>query len=178
MAELVTMARPYAEAVFELAKQESQLAQWSGTLKLAAAVAQDEGMKTALSNPRVPHAQKLDLLLSTAGSGMGEEGKNFLRLLLGNGRAELLPEISSLFDELKEREEGVVEASVASAFPLTDGQLKALVAKLQVRFKREIVARVTVDPELIGGAVVRVGDEVLDGSVRGKLEAMAAALTK
>ena len=79
---------------------------------------------------------------------------------------------------MKERDEGVVEASVRSAFPLTDDQLNALVAKLESRFKRKIIAHATVSPELIGGAVIRVGDEVLDGSVRGKLEAMATALTK
>jgi F-type H+-transporting ATPase subunit delta len=178
MAELATIARPYAEAVFELAKQDSQLTQWSDALKFAATVVRDESLKATLSNPRVSHDQKLDLLLSTAGRGMSEEGKNFLRLLLRNGRAELLPEISSLFDEFKERDEGVVEASVVSAFPLTDDQLSSLVAKLETRFKRRIVAHSTEDPELIGGAVIRVGDEVLDGSVRGKLEAMAAALSK
>jgi F-type H+-transporting ATPase subunit delta len=178
MAELATIARPYAEAVFEHAKQGSQLAQWSDTLKLAATVARDDRMKTMLSSPRVSHEQKLDLLLSTAGSGMAETGKNFLRLLLRNGRAELLPEISTQYEELKERDEGVVEASVRSAFPLTDDQLTALVAKLESRFKRKVIAHATVSPELIGGAVIRVGDEVLDGSVRGKLEAMATALTK
>jgi F-type H+-transporting ATPase subunit delta len=178
MAELATIARPYAEAVFELAKQESQLGQWSDALKFAAAVARDGRVKAVLSSPRVSHEEKLELLLSTAGSNMSEEGKNFLRLLLRNGRAELIPEISALFEELKERNEGTVEANVASAYPLTDEQLAALVAKLESRFKRKIVARSTVDPELIGGAVIRVGDEVLDGSVRGKLDAMAAALTK
>jgi len=178
MAELATIARPYAEAVFELAKQESKLPEWSEALAFAAAVARDDRMKAMLSSPRVSHEQKLGLLFSTAGSGMAETGKNLLRLLLRNGRAELLPEISRLYEELKERDEGVVEASVASAFPLTDDQLNALVAKLEGRFKRKIVARAAVAPELIGGAVIRVGDEVLDGSVRGKLEAMAAALTK
>jgi F-type H+-transporting ATPase subunit delta len=178
MAELATIARPYAEAVFDLAKQESKLAQWSDALQFAATILRDDRMKAMLTNPRLSHEAKLDLLLSTAGSGMSEAGKNLLRLLLRNGRAEVLPEISELYEELKERDEGVVEASVTSAFPLTDQQLEALVAKLTGRFKRRVVARATVDPGLIGGAVIRVGDEVLDGSVRGKLEAMAAALTK
>jgi F-type H+-transporting ATPase subunit delta len=178
MAELATIARPYAEAVFELAKQESQLPQWSDALKFAATVAGDESVKVTLSSPRASDEQKLDLLLSTAGSGMTEEGKNFLRLLLRNGRAELLPEISTLYEELKERDEGLLEANIASALPLSDEQLQALVAKLEGRFKRKIVAHATVDPGLIGGAVIRVGDEVLDGSVRGKLDAMAAVLTK
>ncbi len=178
MAELTTIARPYAEAVFELAKEESQLGQCSDALKFAAAVARDPGMKAVLSSPRVSHQQKLALLVSTAGTAMSDAGRNLLRLLLRNGRADVLPEISQLYEELKEREEGVVEASVSSAYPLTDDQLQALVAKLEDRFKRKIIARATVDPALIGGAVIRVRDEVLDGSVRGKLEAMAAALTK
>jgi F-type H+-transporting ATPase subunit delta len=178
MAELTTIARPYAEAVFELAKQQGQLAQWSDALKLAAAVSQDVSMKAVLSDPRVPQEQKCRLLLATAGNGMGDEGENFLRLLLRNGRTEVLPEISRLYEDMKERDEGVVEASVASAFPLDDGQLRTLVKGLEKRFKRRVLARATVDPALIGGAVVRVGDEVIDGSLRGKLEAMAAALTK
>ncbi|MET0168750.1 MAG: F0F1 ATP synthase subunit delta [Burkholderiales bacterium] len=178
MAELTTIARPYAEAVFELAKQEGRFGEWSDALKLAAAVSQDANMQSVLSSPRVPYGQKSALLLATAGKGIGELGENFLRLVLRNGRTEVLPEISRLFEDMKDHNEGVVEASVASAFPLAEEQLKQLVAKLESRFKRRILARASVDPELIGGIVVRVGDEVLDGSVRGKLEAMAAALTR
>jgi F-type H+-transporting ATPase subunit delta len=178
MAELTTIARPYAEAVFELAKQEGRFGEWSDALKLAAAVSQDANMQSVLSSPRVPYGQKSALLLATAGKGIGELGENFLQLVLRNGRADILPEISRLFEEMKERDEGVIEASIASAFPLVQDQLSELTAKLEKRFKRKILARPSVDPELIGGVVVRVGDEVLDGSVRGKLEAMAAALTK
>jgi F-type H+-transporting ATPase subunit delta len=178
MAELTTIARPYAEAVFELAKQEGRFGEWSDALKLAAAVSRDANMQSVLSSPRVPYGQKSALLLATAGKGIGELGENFLQLVLRNGRADILPEISQLFEEMKERDEGVIEASIASAFPLVQDQLSELTAKLEKRFKRKILARPSVDPELIGGVVVRVGDEVLDGSVRGKLEAMAAALTK
>lgn len=178
MAELTTIARPYAEAVFELAKQNGQLAHWSDALKHAAAVSQDASMKAVLSSPRVPSAQKGALLLATAGKDMSEQGESFLELLLRNGRTEVLPEISRLFDAMKEHDEGVVEASVVSAFPLEEAQLTALVSKLETRFKRKILARTSVDPDLIGGVVIRVGDDVVDGSVRGKLDAMAAALTK
>jgi F-type H+-transporting ATPase subunit delta len=178
MAELTTIARPYAEAVFELAKQNGELIRWSNALKLAATVSQDANMKAVLSNPRVAPEQKSRLLLATAGKEMGEEGGNFLQLLLRNGRTEVLPEISRLFEDMKECDEGVVEASVASAFPLDDVQLGALVKGLEKRFKRKVLAHTVVEPALIGGVVVRVRDEVIDGSLRGKLEAMAAALTK
>jgi len=178
MAELTTVARPYAEAVFELAKQEGQLDRWSEALKHAAVVSQDASMKAVLSSPRVPNAQKSALLVATAGKGLDEEGESFLQLVLRNGRTEVLPEISRLFEEMKDHDEGVVEASVVSAFPLDEDQLTELVTKLEIRFKRKILARTSVDPELIGGVVIRVGDDVVDGSVRGKLEAMAAALTK
>ncbi len=178
MAELTTIARPYAEAVFELARDQGKLEQWADALQLAAAVSQDANMKAVLSSPRVSHDQKSVLLLATAGKEMGAEGENFLQLVLRNGRADILPEISRLFEEMKERDEGVIEASIASAYPLVEDQLRELTAKLEKRFKRRILARPSVDPDLIGGVVVRVGDEVLDGSVRGKLDAMAAALTK
>ena len=178
MAELITIARPYAEAVFQLAREQGKLGEWADALKLAAAVSQNADMKAVLASPRVPYDQKSALLQATAGKGMGEDGENFLRLILRNGRAEILPEISRLFEEMKERDEGVLEANIVSAFPLDEDQLKELTAKLESRFKRKILPRASVDSELIGGAVVRVGDEVLDGSVRGKLEAMAAALTK
>ena len=117
-----------------------------------------------------------ELLLGICGDQLTDEGRNFVLLLAENGRIEVLPEVSEMFEQLKARHDGVLEAKVTSAFSMSDAQLKDLVADLEARFKRKIEAKLSIDPELIGGVKVEVGDEVLDASVRAKLEAMAVAL--
>jgi F-type H+-transporting ATPase subunit delta len=176
MAEARTIARPYAEAVYRLARGNNTLPAWSEMLQLAAAIAADESIRAIIGNPKVPARRLGELLLQIGGDKFDEEGRNFLLLLAENGRIEILPEISELFDQLKTQYEGVLGAEIISAFPMSDEQLKKLVADLETRFKRKIEATVSIDPELIGGVKVEIGDEVLDASVRGKLEAMAIAL--
>lgn len=176
MAEARTIARPYAEAVFRLARSNGTLPAWSAMLQLATAMAVDESMRAIIGNPKVPAKRLGELLLEVGGDKFDEEGRNFILLLAENGRIGILPEVSELFDQLKTQCEGVLEAKIISAFPVSDEQLKKLVADLETRFKRKIEATVSIDPELIGGVKVEIGDEVLDASVRGKLEAMAIAL--
>lgn len=176
MAEARTIARPYAEAVFRLARSNGKLPAWSAMLQLATAMAVDESMRAIIGNPKVPAKRLGELLLEVGSDKFDEEGRNFILLLAENGRIEILPEVSELFDQLKTQYEGVLEAKIISAFPVSDEQLKKLVADLESRFKRKIEATVSIDPELIGGVKVEIGDEVLDASVRGKLEAMAIAL--
>lgn len=176
MAEARTIARPYAEAVFRLARSNGKLQAWSAMLQLATAMAVDESMRAIIGNPKVPAKRLGELLLEVGSDKFDEEGRNFILLLAENGRIEILPEVSELFDQLKTQYEGVLEAKIISAFPVSDEQLKKLVADLESRFKRKIEATVSIDPELIGGVKVEIGDEVLDASVRGKLEAMAIAL--
>lgn len=176
MAETRTIARPYAEAVFKLAKSQNDLARWSDMLQLAAAVATDENIRSLIGNPKVSSRKLSELFLDICGGSVNEEGRNFILLLAENGRLEILPEVSELYEQLKTHHEGVLDANVISAFAMSDAQLRDLVADLEVKFRRKIEAKVSVDPELIGGVIVEIGDEVLDASVRGKLEAMAVAL--
>lgn len=176
MAENVTIARPYAEAVFLRADALGTLAQWSAMLSRAAAIAADPDMRRTMGDPAVSADQLYGLFASLVGEAMFAESQNLVRLLIGNGRLALLPEIRGIYEQLRDEREGVVEAQIGSAFALEGQALAALVADLEQRFKRRIQPMVTIEPELIGGIRVQVGDEVIDGSVRGKLAAMALAL--
>ena len=175
MAENVTLARPYAEAAFQLARANSALGPWQQALDRMAAVAADAQMVECITNPRLQTSQVSQLFLDVAGS-LSAEQQNFVRLLVDNERLQVLPEIRDLYVELKNGQEGVKEADIASAFPLDDATLKNLVAELEARFQCRIQATVSLDPELIGGVRIAVGDQVIDASVRGKLAAMATAL--
>lgn len=178
MAEIATLARPYAEAVFKLADESGRLGDWSGWLRAMAAVAAHPDMQACIGNPQVSAGQLYELFLAACRTELPLEVKNFARILVGNRRLGLLPEIRSQFEALKLEREGVVDADIESAFPLDDAQVAALVAELERRFKRKVSPRVRVDKELIGGVRVAVGDEVIDGSVRAKLAAMATAIAK
>lgn len=177
MAEAATIARPYAEAVFALADAKGALGSWSQTLAAMAAVASIPDIQAATGDPNLSPDQVYGLLAAGCGD-LTVEQQNFLRVLIDNGRVTQLPEIRDIFEALKNEREGVVDAVIASAFPLDGSELATLVAQLEARFKRKVNPQVRVDPQLIGGVRVQVGDEVIDGSVRGKLGAMAAALMK
>ena len=140
-----------------------------------AAVAADAQMVECIDNPRLQSSQVAQLFLDVIGTVSAEQ-QNFVRLLVDNERLQVLPEIRDLYVELKNGQEGVQEADIASAFPLDDATLRNLVAELEARFKCRIQATVRMAPELIGGVRIAVGDQVIDASVRGKLAAMATAL--
>lgn len=175
MAENITLARPYADAAFQLARTTGALGPWQQALDRMAAVAADAQMVECIDNPRLQSSQVAQLFLDVVGTVSAEQ-QNFVRLLVDNERLQVLPEIRDLYVELKNGQEGVKEADIASAFPLDDATLKNLVAELEARFKCKIQATVSLDPELIGGVRIAVGDQVIDASVRGKLAAMATAL--
>ena len=177
MAENVTVARPYAEAIFALADAGGVLGKWSQTLAVMAAVAQNPDVRAATGNPNLTSQQVYGLFASACGD-LVTEAQNFLRVLIENDRLAALAEIRDLYEELKNEREGMVDAMITTALPLDAGQLASLVAELESRFKRKIKPQVTVDAKLIGGVRMQVGDEVIDGSVRGKLAAMAVALMK
>ena len=141
-----------------------------------AGIAANPDMLQAIGNPRLTADQLYGIFASLAGEAMFAQSQNLVRVLIENGRLGLLPEISEIYEQLKNEREGVVEARIGTAFPLDPQSLAALVADLEKRFKRRVQPVVTVDPELIGGIRIQVGDEVIDGSVRGKLAAMAMAL--
>lgn len=176
--EIVTIARPYAEAVYRLASQKTAFAEWSRMLKAASAVVADATMSDAIANPRVTRANLEEVFFSVLDKELDEEGRNLIRLLLENGRLALLPVITELYERLVAEQSGQVEAEIASAYPLSDAQVKEMVAMLEKRFARKVAAHVSVDPELIGGVKINAGDVVIDASVRGQLHNMAFALKR
>ncbi|ATE62143.1 F0F1 ATP synthase subunit delta [Thauera sinica] len=175
MAENVTIARPYADAAFELARGAGALGPWSEALDRLAAVAADSDMRACISDPKLSADQLNTLVLDVAGT-LSADQQNFVRVLVDNERLQVLPEIRDLFVALKNEHEGVLEADIASAFPLDDATLTSLKSDLEARFKARLNVQVHIDPTLIGGVRIAVGDEVIDASVRGKLANMAAAL--
>jgi F-type H+-transporting ATPase subunit delta len=176
MAELATVARPYAEALFRVA-QSQDLNAWSARVAELAQIGANPDLQTFAQNPNVSPAQLVDTIASLVKSPLNAEAKNFVAMLVENHRIALLPEIGAQFHELKNAREGAADALITSAFAISADQLSQLVATLEKKFGRKLNPTVTVDPSLIGGVRVVVGDEVLDTSVRAKLQQMQVALT-
>jgi F-type H+-transporting ATPase subunit delta len=175
MAELATVARPYAEALFRVA-QNGDMAAWSALVGELAQIGANPDLQAFAGNPTVTHAQLADTIASLIKSPLNAEANNFIAMLAENGRVALLPEIGAQFTVLKNAQAGAADATVYSAFDLTAEQLDQAVATLEKKFGRKLNPTVVVDPSLIGGVRVVVGDEVLDNSVRAKLQQMHNAL--
>ena len=173
MAEQITVARPYAEAVFALAREQNALPVWAETLRIAAAVASDARVRVALDNPRLSAAARESRLLSICGADLNADGRRFVRVLIEADRLVLLPEIRDLFNALRDEADGVSRAQITSAFPIDAAELAGLRTALERRFGTKVETTVSVDPQLIGGARIVVGDTVIDGSVQAELQAMA-----
>ena len=176
MAELATIARPYAEALFRVAKS-ADLTAWSALVGEMAQVAANPDFAGFAHNPKISHADVVSTFLSALKSPVNAQAHNFIVMLIENGRLSLLPEIATQFQALKNAQEGAADASIVSAFALSDAQVSALIGTLEHKFGRKLNPLVTVDASLIGGVRVVVGDEVLDTSVRAKLQQMQVALT-
>ncbi|SRR6266567_505153 len=172
MAEQITVARPYAEAVFALARGSNALPVWGEMLKVAAGVVRDPRVREALDSPKLSAAARESLFLSICGDKLDANGRSFVRVLIEGGRLNLLPQVRELFEALKDEAEGVARAHISSAFEIDDAQLSRLKEALHRRFGRRIEATVSIDPQLIGGARVVVGDTVIDASVQGQLQSM------
>ena len=176
MAESVTIARPYAQAVFRLARESRSLPAWSDRLQRLAAIASDPEMIRVIDNPKFSAQQLAKLFESLSGEPDNRELAAFIALLAENERFDVLSQIQELFEELKSSDEGVKEALITSAFALDAVQLDNLLRQLEAHFGSKLQPQVEVDPALIGGVRVAVGDQILDLSVRNKLDAMAMAL--
>ena len=185
MADNNTIARPYAQAIFEVADSDGVVGEWSETLAVAGQLLADSELIAYLGDPEFSNEQRYEFLtglFDKAGSkrlaGDDKKGSNFLKLLLENGRVAVLPEIAAHFDELKAKVENSVDAVVTSAVALSDEQARELASTLTERLGREVRITTEVDENLIGGAVIRAGDVVIDGSLRARLEGLANALVK
>ena len=185
MADNNTVARPYAQALFELANDAGELASWSEALGVAGQLLADGQVAEYLSSPALTNVQRLDFLsglFASAGSkilgGKDKRGTNFLKLLLENGRAAVLPEIAEHFETLKAKIENVVDVTVTSATQLDKRQQDTISKALRERLGRDVKLETAIDENLIGGAVIRAGDVVIDGSLRARLESLSNALIK
>jgi F-type H+-transporting ATPase subunit delta len=176
MAEPSTIARPYAEAVFKLADGQGKLAEWSGVLANVAAVAGDERIRTAIQDPSLPAAKVAGLVISVLAGKLSGDAENLVRVLAENGRLDVLAEIRTQYEALRNEREGIVEAEVYTAFDLDSTQLADLVARLEKNTGRKVRASVHVDQDLIAGVKVVLGDKVIDGSARAQLGALENAL--
>lgn len=175
MAESLTIARPYAEAAFKLASETNSLPSWSEALARLAVVADTEIALELVGNPRLSTEQVAGLIADAAGQ-LSAEQQRFVQVLAENERVPVLPDIASAFETLRNAHEGVLDAQISSAYPLTDQQVADIVATLAERHGRQVKATVRVEPDLIGGVSIRIGDQVVDASVRGKLAQMASAM--
>lgn len=176
MAEISTIARPYAEAVFGIADKAGTLANWSVILGNLATAAENSQVKQLLGDPRVSVRALVDMLVAAAGDSSAET-RELLEAMTANQRIPALPAVRDQFEALKNERESTVDARIESAYPLDGADLSGLVADLERKFKRKVRPAVIVDAALIGGVKITVGDQVIDGSVRGKLASMAANLS-
>jgi F-type H+-transporting ATPase subunit delta len=177
MAEVITLARPYAHAIYSLAKETDALDVWSEALVFLKSVANDATFQATVSAPDIQLTDVEDLFLSICSDQVTEEVRNFIRLLVRNGRLSVLDDVAKQYESLKADDEGVVSAIIKSAFDLDETQVRAITEILSKKLEKKISPSVTTDPNLIGGIKVYVGDKVWDASVRGRLQHMAATLT-
>ncbi|HEX2237436.1 MAG TPA: F0F1 ATP synthase subunit delta [Gammaproteobacteria bacterium] len=177
MSELTTLARPYASAAFELAKEQQQFDHWSQMLAFMAAVAHDGTLRAVLDSPRLSEAQAAELFISICQERIDEQGRNFIKLLAENRRLTLLPEITALFEFMRREAEGKIDAEVVSAKEISQAQMEAITQALKARLGREVNVTARTDASLLGGAIIRAGDLVIDGSIRGRLNQLSTALS-
>ncbi|MEE4639734.1 MAG: F0F1 ATP synthase subunit delta [Wenzhouxiangella sp.] len=173
MLNRTTLARPYARAAFQSARQSDAVQDWSRNLAVAAQVALEEPMPELLDSPRLTKAQILDVFRDAGGEGFDERFENFLKTLSQYRRLALLPDVYAQFEALRREAEQRVHVLVTSARAMSEEEIQHLSERLRARFEREIDMQVEVDASLIGGAVIRAHDKVIDGSVRGQLERLA-----
>jgi len=174
--ERTTIARPYAQAVFARARETDKLDLWSEMLAFLEAVVTDPDMLGMIASPKVGRERLAQLLQGIAGGRLSDEGENLVRILTENRRLVLLPEIAALFEELKTEVEGAVDVHVVSAYVVNPAEQRRLTEALKTRLGREVRLTTEKDPSLIGGAVIRAGDLVIDGSIQGRIRQLATEL--
>lgn len=176
MAEVSTIARPYAKAAFSHAESKDELAQWSSVLALASELASHEDMMKVLESPALSAEQKASIFIDVCGDGLTGEAKNFIKVLAEHKRLAALPAITEAFEVLKANREQSIDVEVTSAFEMSAEQQEKLASKLKNNWQKEISIQVKIDKSLIGGVIIHAGDIVIDGSVRGKLSQLAESV--
>ena len=178
MLEPTTLARPYARAAFEHARAAGELAAWQTALSELAAITTQPKVAAAMRDPNQTAAQRASTLSSLAGDAVPTAVGNLLAIMSDNGRLSLIPEVATLFDQLKQAVESAVAVHVTSAYPLSDAETQQLTETMQEKLERSITLTSETDPSLLGGALIRADDLVIDGSVRGRLNKLAGTLTQ
>jgi len=177
MRELVTLARPYANAVLQMAREADTLGEWSERLALLVAIVVDPALQSLIADPRVPRATLADLVIDVGGSAFDEGARNLVRVLTDNQRLALVPVVWRLYEEERARAQRRETVSVRTAYPLDPTIQDAITKAMRARLGCEVDLEMEVDASLIGGVVIRAGDRVLDASVKGRLGQLARALT-
>ena len=176
MAETTTLARPYAKAAFEVASQDNALQNWSNLLAMLSSVSRQPAVNSILRDPSLSSSQIATSFESICGEEIDGKGRNFIRLLAENKRLILLSEIAELYDALKAEQERSLEVEITSAFEISPEIAEKLAVSLKKRLEREINLTTSIDESLVGGAVIRAGDMVIDNSVRGKLTKLVESI--
>ena len=176
MAEISTLARPYAQAIFNLANASNTLKAWSDTLALLSEVAADKSMVEIINNPDVTNEQIVSLFIDISKDNLDEQGINFIKLAAENNRLEVIPYIAQSFEVMRAEAEGSIEAQVISAYAVNATQKKSIAAALKKKLGREVIIKTTTDKSLLGGVIIRAGDMVIDGSVKTQLEKITHSL--
>ena len=178
MAEKSTIARPYAQAAFDIANEKGDLKTWSDMLQLIAAVSSDAVMQDVIGNPSIEREKVIDIIFGVCADKLNDAGKNFVKVLADNGRLNIVTEIAERYEEHRAEAEKTVEAEVTSAFSLSEAQIKQMTEALKKRLGREVNLVTKIDESIVGGAIIRAGDLVIDGSVSGQLEKLAGTLMR
>ncbi|CAA6810770.1 MAG: ATP synthase delta chain (EC [uncultured Thiotrichaceae bacterium] len=176
MSELTTTARPYARAVFELAKENGTLTEWSDALSFMGAVASDENVASVLDTPTLTREGKAEAFIELCESNIDDKQQNLVKLLAEYGRIEILPQVSTLFEAMKDEEEGSIEATIVSTSELSDEEKDKIATALKARLDRDVKITTEIDKSILGGMIIRAGDMVIDGSIQGRLQKMTHAL--
>ncbi len=176
MADFRTAARPYAKAVFEMARDSGQYDAWADRLGFLSSAVQTPELSSMLDSPNISQQQRFEIIEKVAADKLDDGGRNFVRLLSENNRLDLLPDIAGIFETLRADAEGEVEAHVTSAFELEPAQSEKIAAALSKRLDRKVKIVSSVDKDLIGGAIIKAGDLVIDGSIKGRLAKMSQNL--
>ena len=178
MADLATLARPYANAAFDVARSSEQLSVWARALGLMAAATVEPKLRKLIGSPSVEAPRKAEMISGLCGEDITDVVRRFVHVLAENKRLALLPGIFAQFEALRAQEEKSLDVEVVSAFEMSDEETQTLAAALKIRFDRDVRLESSVDASLLGGAIVRAGDTVIDGSVRGKMQKMTETLQR